>query len=269
MKKTETENTAFLQTFWEDKSYKLAFLERPAVKENTEKTPLIIWFTGFRSTMRGIKAERIDQWAAKHGLGCIRFDYSGHGESDGEFEECTLSRWLADAMHIIEFFNQKHILLAGSSMGGWLALLCALRLKKNRPDIRISGLLLLAPAINLTEELIWNQLPDIYQTQLMEEGKIMLPYPDADNPVPITRALIEDGRQYLLYREFTELGIPVHILQGKQDKTVPWKTAQTLFENLPQDPVSLTFIHDAAHGLERAGDLEMIERILEGMLQKS
>ena len=262
-------STEFLEAEWNSQPYRLALLARFTDKENMKAAPLLFWFTGFRSNMRGKKAERVDQWAVRKGLGFVRFDYSGHGESEGCFEECTISRWLSDALHVITQSGQKNILIIGSSMGGWLAILVARLLKEQRPDILITGLVLLAPAVNLTEELIWKRLPMNYQETLKKQGRIMLPYPDDKNLVPISEELIEDGQKYLLYKDFLVLDTSIHIIQGKQDETVPWHMAQTLFENLPQDPVRLTFINDATHHLEREQDLEILEKALEDMLEEA
>lgn len=249
-----------------DASRRLAVLQRQVRKENTENAPVIVWFPGFRSSMRSVKAEALDQWCVDNDLGCLRFDYSGHGESTGIFEESTFSHWLEDACAVLKHSQQKNFLFVGSSMGGWLALQVALHLRKCAPDIQIKGLVLLAPAINFTERLIWDRLPDEIRQLLMDERILHVPSLDADAIIPISWDLIQDGRKHLLYKEPLVLDIPVHILQGKQDAHVPWQTALELFEHLASDLVQITFINDADHSLERVQDQEKIFAVIREFL---
>ncbi len=248
---------------------RIAVLQRSAAKENTLKAPTLVWFTGFRSSMRAVKAESLDKWAYSKGLGCVRFDYSGHGESDGSFTDGTISRWLEDALAVIHHSGEKRIVLIGSSMGGWLALRAAQILRETAPDIILSGLVLLAPAVNFTERLIWDRFSDDYREKLMQEGVVSLPYPDNKNMIPITKNLIEDGRKHLLYLKPLVLKTNLHILQGKQDAQVPWQTALELFEHCANELAHITFIEDGVHALERPHDLEKLFEAIEEVVNNS
>ncbi|MDR1828368.1 MAG: alpha/beta hydrolase [Methylobacteriaceae bacterium] len=246
----------------------IAVIQRPARKANAENAPLVVWFHGFRSSMHSVKAEALDGWAERNGLGLLRFDYSGHGDSSGRFEDATISRWLEEALAVIRSAGEKHVLLIGSSLGGWMVLLAAQALRAD-PAVRVTGLVTLAPAVNFTERLLWQALPPTYQEKLLREKVLEIPEPESDTRFTIGLTLIEDGRTHLLYREPLILGAPIHIIQGKEDTSVPWQTAQELFEHCAQDPAELTFVADGSHRLERPQDLALIERALEGMLGAS
>jgi pimeloyl-ACP methyl ester carboxylesterase len=236
---------------------------RVAVLVRSGKGPPVVWLGGFRSDMRSTKADALDAWAAEEGRAFVRFDYSGHGESGGDFRECTISRWLEDTLAVLENFVTEPPILVGSSMGGWIALLATrATLARGRPP---AGLVLIAPAADFTERLMWEQFPDDIRRAIETEGVFLRPSLYSDEPYPITRALIEDGRRHLLLGQTIRTGCPVHVLQGMQDPDVPWRHALKLVEHLPGDNVSMTLVKDGDHRLSRPEDLERLIAAVEGI----
>jgi pimeloyl-ACP methyl ester carboxylesterase len=208
--------------------------------------------------MRGTKALALDAWAAERRRACIRFDYSGHGESGGDFVEGTIGRWLEESVEVFEQFCVGPQVVIGSSMGGWMALLLARELaRRPAPRVSLKGLVLIAPAPDFTEELMWKGFSSDIRHQIETTGVWLRPSEYGD-PYPITRNLIEEGRQHLLLGGTIEVGCPVHILQGAQDPDVPWKHAFALAHRLPADDVVLTMIQDGDHRLSRPQDIARI-----------
>lgn len=219
--------------------------------------PEIFFLGGFMSDMRGSKAEALDAYAEAKGRAITRFDYSGHGASGGRFEDGTISRWLEEAEAVFRELTRGPQILVGSSMGGWIALLLALA-EQRRGSRRIAGLVLLAPAVDMTEALILPHLGAAARAELEKDGRTTLPSAYSDQGYVITRALIEDGRRHLLGEAPIAIGAPVHIIQGVLDEEVPWQHAVELVSQLAQDDVVLTLIKDAGHRLSRPEDLERI-----------
>lgn len=236
---------------------RIAFLRRSG------SGPCIVWLGGFRSDMRATKAEAIDSWAAEHGRAFLRFDYSGHGESGGAFTEGTISRWLAESLAVIKAETQGATILVGSSMGGWLALLAAREL--NDVGRAPKGLVLIAPAVDFTERLMWPTLDAAARRAVEVDGVYLRPSAYAPEPVPITRALIEDGRRHLLLDGEVRAFAPVHILQGMADPDVPWTHATLLVEHFASDPAVLTLIKDGDHRLSRPQDITRLLAAIEGL----
>jgi pimeloyl-ACP methyl ester carboxylesterase len=202
--------------------------------------------------MASTKAQALAEWAQAHGRAYIRFDYSGHGLSDGHFADGTIGQWMADAKAIVEALCDEGPILVGSSMGGWIALLITRALQGTA--LAPQGLVLIAPAVDFTEELMWAQMPDEVRTQIVRDGAWKRDSIYGD-PLPITRALIEDGRKHLLFKGPIATHCPVHILQGMEDPDVPWKHAMRLVEHLPGDDVTTTLIRDGDHRLSRPQDI--------------
>jgi pimeloyl-ACP methyl ester carboxylesterase len=202
--------------------------------------------------MASTKAQALAEWAQAHGRAYIRFDYSGHGLSDGQFADGTIGQWMADAKAIVEALCDEGPILVGSSMGGWIALLITRALQGTA--LAPQGLVLIAPAVDFTEELMWAQMPEEVRTQIMRDGAWKRDSIYGD-PLPITRALIEDGRKHLLFKGPIATHCPVHILQGMEDPDVPWKHAMRLVEHLPGDDVTTTLIRDGDHRLSRPQDI--------------
>jgi pimeloyl-ACP methyl ester carboxylesterase len=234
-----------------------------AVITREGRGPPVVWLPGFRSHMRSVKAEALDGWAAGQGRALVRFDYSGHGESGGAFETSGISAWLEDALAVIRRFADGPPVLVGSSMGGWLALLATRALRQTDPARAPAGLVLIAPAVDFTERLMWERFPDDIRRTILEAGVYHRPSAYGDGPYPITRALIEDGRRHLLLGGAVATGCPVHILQGLQDPDVPYSHALELVEHLPGEDVTLTLVKDGDHRLARPEDLERLFRAIE------
>jgi pimeloyl-ACP methyl ester carboxylesterase len=224
------------------------------------QAPGLFWLGGFKSDMAGTKALALDAWAAEHGRACVRFDYSGHGESGGPFEDGTIGRWLEEAVAVFQFFCRGPQVVIGSSMGGWIALLLARELAKNPVrNAALAGLVLIAPAPDFTEELMWKGFSPEIRQEIETNGVWLRPSPYGDGtPYPITRALIEEGRNHLLLGNSIDVGCPVRILQGARDPDVPWKHAFELAHRLPADDVVLTVVQDGDHRLSRPQDIARI-----------
>jgi len=238
---------------------RIAVLSRPG------REPGVVWLGGFMSDMRSTKAETLDAWAARTGRAFLRFDYSGHGESGGAFEDGTITQWLEDTLAVLNRFASPRPILVGSSMGGWISLLATRELLRTGSEYSPSGIVLIAPAIDFTERLMWERFPDDIKRAVEEKGVFHRPSPYSDKPYPITRSLIEDGRRHLLFEGPIATGCPVHILQGMQDPDVPWEHALTLVEHLPGDNVSTTFIKDGDHRLSRPADLDRLIAAIEAI----
>ena len=222
------------------------------------KGPGLFWLGGFKSDMKGTKAAALDRWAASEGRACLRFDYSGHGESDGDFLDGTIGRWLAEATAVYRQFAQGPQVVIGSSMGGWLALLLAARLREIKEAAPIAGMVLIAPAVDFTEELMWKRFPDSIKREIEQKGVWLRPSEYSEAPYQITRRLIEEGREHLLLGGLIETGCPVHILQGVKDPDVPWQHALELVARFARDDVVLTLVKDGDHRLSRPEDIERL-----------
>ncbi|MEO7223817.1 MAG: alpha/beta hydrolase [Devosia sp.] len=236
---------------------------RIAVERRAGRQPGLFWLGGFRSDMVGSKAMAVDRFGAEHGLAVTRFDYSGHGQTGGDFDLGTITRWLEEAVAVFDATTGSQIVI-GSSMGGWLALLLIRELRR-RGASRIIGLILIAPATDMTE-LMLAQMPKKYRTLLLKQGFVDEPSDYSPDPYRINLSLIEDGRQYLLFGRVIETGCPVTILQGARDKDVPKEHALKLVQHIVNDPVTFTLIPDGDHRLSRDQDLALLERTIEGLL---
>jgi len=229
-------------------------------------SPGLFWLGGFKSDMKGTKAAALDAWAEAQGRACVRFDYSGHGESDGAFTDGSIGRWLQESTEVYTQFCRGPQVVVGSSMGGWLALLLAAKLRASKgstpqnasQNTSLAGMVLIAPAVDFTEELMWKQFPDAIKREIETNGAWMRPSLYSEEPYPITRQLIEEGRNHLLLGGLIETGCPVHILQGVQDPDVPWRHASELVARFARDDVVLTLIKDGDHRLSRPVDIERL-----------
>ena len=226
--------------------------------------PGMVWLGGFRSDMLATKASALDDFALSEGRAFSRFDYSGHGESDGDFRDGTISRWLEDSAAIVEATTSGPQILVGSSMGGWLALLLARDLAaRGTPP---AGLVLIAPAVDFTEALLLPGLDAEAKADLERDGVYLRPSAYSPEPVPITRALIDDGRRHLMLGGIIRSHAPVHILQGMKDEDVPWRHAMNLVEHFAGDPVVVTLIKDGDHRLSRPRDIERLLAAVAGLV---
>lgn len=234
-----------------------------AVRQRPGAAPGLFWLGGFKSDMRGTKAEALDQWAAGKGRACTRFDYSGHGESGGTFEEGTIGRWLEESVAVFARCCEGPQVVVGSSMGGWMALLLVRELRKRMaagqvPTASVAGLVLIAPAVDFTEELMWKAFSPAQKKEIEQNGFWLRPSAYAEGPYPITRRLIVEGRDHLMLGGLIETGCPVRILQGVQDEDVPWTHASELVARFARDDVVLTLVKDGDHRLSRPEDIERL-----------
>jgi pimeloyl-ACP methyl ester carboxylesterase len=235
-----------------------------AVRRHDGAAPGLLWLGGYKSDMQGTKALALADWATRRGRACVRFDYSGHGESGGAFTDGTIGRWLAETRAVFEACCRGPQVVIGSSMGGWLALLLAraLRGAKDAPA-NLAGLVLVAPAVDFTQELMWKRFTPEIKRELADKGVWARPSQYSPEPYLVTRQLIEEGRSHLLLGGMIETGCPVRILQGVQDPDVPWQHAKALVARFACDDVVLTLIKDGDHRLSRPEDIERLIRAVE------
>jgi len=233
-----------------------------AIREHGGARPGLFWLSGYKSDMNGTKAAALAQWAEQAGRAMVRFDYSGHGASGGVFTEGTIGRWLDEALAVFEACCRGPQILIGSSMGGWLALLMIRALRQLQPvnPASVAGLVLIAPAVDFTEELMWKRFPPAIKRELEENGFWARPSDYSPEPYLVTRRLIEEGRNHLLLGGMIETGCPVRILQGVEDPDVPWQHAVELVSRLASDDVVLTLVKDGDHRLSRPEDIERLIR---------
>ena len=232
--------------------------ESIALRIRPGREPGIVWLGGYRSDMSGTKAQALDRWAEENAHACLRFDYSGHGESSGAYTDGTISRWLTEALTVLRKYTEGPQILVGSSMGGWIALRLVQELARRGESGRLAGLVLLAPAPDFTAELIEPSLTDEQRRVLEEVGHIEEPSEYSDEPNVYTRALIEDGRRNRVLTGRIDTHCPVHILHGQADPDVPHELSLRLVEHLPADDVTLTLIRDGDHRLSRPQDIELV-----------
>jgi pimeloyl-ACP methyl ester carboxylesterase len=232
--------------------------------------PGLFWLGGFSSDMAGTKALALDTYAAERGLAMTRFDYSGHGISGGRFEEGTISRWLEEALAVFALTSGPQVVI-GSSMGGWLALLLneAHRASVGNDHSRVGGLLLIAPAVDMTRDLMWAKMDEAARQELLSKGVWREPSEYSDEPYLITKALIDDGDLHIFGDRLIETGCPVHIIQGVADTDVPWQHATELVSRLASDDVVLTLVKDGDHRLSRPEDIERMIAAIEGLMAES
>lgn len=215
--------------------------------------PTVVWLGGFRSDMTGTKAQALADACASAGRGFLRFDYFGHGESDGDFARGTISRWRADALAVIDALTSGPLILVGSSMGGWIATLAALA----RPD-RLHALVLIAPAHDFTERLMRPGLPPEALAALASNGRWTRPSAYGDGDYVITQGLLDDGAGWNVLDAPIVLGAPVRILQGMDDPDVPWTHALAVTQAFTGPDLRLTLIKDGDHRLSRPQDIALL-----------
>ena len=220
------------------------------------RNPTLVFLPGFRSHMEGDKALHLLVLCANAGQAMLRFDYSGHGASAGRFEDGTIGAWAADALTVIDHLTEGPLILVGSSMGGWLALLTAIA----RPA-RVAGLVGIAAAPDFTETLMWQAMDPLQRARLLEDGILHVPS-EYDDPLPITRRLIEDGREHLLLKAPIPIACPIRLLHGQRDPDVPWETSLHLAERMTGDDVRITLVKDGDHRLSRPSDLALLSEIV-------
>lgn len=233
-----------------------------AVLRDPGHSPGVFWLSGFKSDMVSTKATALADWARANGHGATRFDYSGHGQSGGAFEDGTIGRWLEEALAVFRTTIGPQIVV-GSSMGGYLALLLLKHAMDVEPALadRIAGLVLIAPAWDMTEELMWKEMPECAKADIRTKGVWLRPSLYGD-PYPITRNLIEEGRRHLLARRTWDPGRPIRIIHGLQDPDVPWEHTLDLASFLAGDHVEVSAVPDGEHRLSRPEDIALILEII-------
>jgi pimeloyl-ACP methyl ester carboxylesterase len=227
------------------------------------KEPGVVFLGGFRSDMTGTKAQHLQAWAEAAGRAYLRFDYSGHGASHGEFVQGAISDWREDALAVIETLTEGPQVLVGSSMGGWIALLLA----RDRPD-RVAGLVGVAAAPDFTERMWEREFSLAERTMLLETGIILHPSDYAPDGYPITRRLIEDGKRNLVLDGPLHLPVPVRLLQGTADRDVPPEVALTLLDHISSPDLRLTLVRDADHRFSTQPCLDLITDAVEDVLRQ-
>ncbi len=233
---------------------------RLSYDQTTGAEPGIVFLGGFRSSKNGDKALYLEDWAKRRGRAYLRFDYTGHGESSGDFEEGSISRWTDDAHAIIGGLTTGRQILVGSSMGGWIALLVARRMPE-----RVAGLVTVAAAPDFTEDRYWAGFDACTRARLETHGHVEVASPYDDTPYRITRKLIEDGRSNLLLRSPLSLPFPTRILHGTKDEAIPVETAYRLFDHANGPDIRLTVVKGADHRFSTPECLKLIAGTIEGL----
>ncbi|WEX77657.1 alpha/beta hydrolase [Sinorhizobium numidicum] len=237
--------------------------------EPASKHPAFVWFGGYRSDMTGTKAVELERYARAVGTDCVRFDYSGHGASGGDFRDGTISRWVEEGLAVIDHAAVARMIIVGSSMGAWIALRLVQELRRRGEAARVAGLVLIAPAPDFTAELIEPNLTAAEIASLAERSYFEEASEYSPEPNIFTRALIEDGRDNRVLTGPIETGCPVHILQGMRDPDVPYTHALRLMEHMPADDVVMTLIRDGDHRLSREEDIAKLKQAIGAMLLKA
>ena len=216
--------------------------------------PTVVFLGGFRSDMEGSKAIHLENWARARGQAFLRLDYSGHGQSSGEFLDGCIDDWTDDAFQAISALISGPVVLVGSSMGGWISLILSRKLKE-----KICGFVGIASAPDFTEDGMWSGLTENQKTQLAEIGQVALPSDYSDEPYIITKKLIEDGRRQLVLRDPLPLPFPVRLLQGTADTDIDISVALRLLDHVKADDIRLTLVKDADHRFSTPECLALIE----------
>ncbi len=224
--------------------------------------PGVVFLGGFMSNMNGTKAIALEAWCRRHNRAFVRFDYFGHGDSSGRFCQATIGRWKEDSIAVIDKVTQGPQILVGSSMGGWIMLLAALA----RPH-RIAGLIGIASAADLTEELLWKRFDESTRRQLREQRLIRLPSDYQDGPYEISLEFIEEGRHHLILDNPIPLHCPVRLLHGMRDADVPWKLSTRIASKLASRDVRVTLVKDGDHRLSRDEDLNLLTDTLSDLIE--
>jgi pimeloyl-ACP methyl ester carboxylesterase len=226
------------------------------------RTPAVVFLGGFRSDMTGTKALALEGWARKTGRAYLRFDYLGHGQSSGRFEDGTIGRWLDDSLAAIDQLTTGKLVLVGSSMGGWLSLLVA----RARPE-RLAGLVLIAAAPDFTERMLLNGLSAQDRARLERDGRLERPSPYSTEPSVFTWKLIEEGRSHLLLDKRLSLPCPVRLLHGQSDPDVPWEYSLQIAGHIDAPEVITTLVKGGDHRLSTSADIARLVATVEELVR--
>ena len=215
--------------------------------------PGIVFLGGFMSDMSGTKAVFLEDWAKKQGRAFLRFDYTGHGQSSGRFEDGCIGDWTEDALEALSKLTSGPQILVGSSMGGWIALLLARSVPK-----RVQALIGIAAAPDFTEDSMWPGLSDAQRAEILEQGQTSVPNAYDDTPYILTRRLFEDGKMQLVLRTELNLPFPVRLMQGTDDEAVETSVPLRLLGHATCPDMRLTLVKDADHRFSTPDCLAMI-----------
>ncbi|WEF22886.1 alpha/beta hydrolase [Paracoccus sp. S3-43] len=232
-----------------------------AFQRSSGRGPGVVFLGGFKSDMTGTKALWLHDWAREQNRAFLRFDYSGHGDSSGSFEEGCIGDWFQDARQVIEALTDGPQVLVGSSMGGWISLLVARAMPQ-----RVAGLVTIAAAPDFTEQGFWAGFDDAQRQALMTTGRVALPSDYSDQPYVITRRLIEDGRDHLVMDQPLPLPVPVRMLQGTADADVPVDWAMRLLDHATGGDIRLTLVKGADHRFSTPECLRLIGQSIDDVL---
>ncbi len=233
-----------------------------AYAKTAGRAPTVVFLGGFRSDMTGTKAVALEAWARKSGRAFLRFDYLGHGQSSGRFEDGTIGRWLDDSLAAIDALTDGRLVLVGSSMGGWLSLLTA----RARPD-RLAGLVLIAAAPDFTERMLLQGLSPEDRATLEREGRLERPSQYSSEPSVFTWRLIEEGRDHLVLDSKLALPCPVRLLHGQSDPDVPWEYSLQIARHIEAPDVVTTFIKGGDHRLSTPADIDRLVATVEELVR--
>ena len=240
---------------------KIAYMQEGPADSQNGPTGLF-WLGGFMSDMEGSKAQVLANLAASENRPCLRFDYSGHGASGGKFEDGTISNWLDEAIEAFQNLTSGPRVIVGSSMGGWLALLLYRHFAKTSPEIsqRIAGIILIAPAGDMTADLMWDKYSEEIRAQIMETGRYLEPSDYGDEPYTVARPLIEDGHKHLVLKDGLDIHCPVRILQGEDDVDVPWQHGLKVYRALRGENIAFSLVKGADHRMSSDRDLATLRQ---------
>ncbi|MCI4665665.1 MAG: alpha/beta hydrolase [Neomegalonema sp.] len=239
----------------------IAYAKTPPVQTDA---PGVVFLCGYRSDMSGDKAQHLQSWAQTTGRGFLRFDYTGHGASSGDFEEGTIGAWARDAYDAITMLTEGPQILVGSSMGGWISLITIKRLLQEGAQDRIAGFVGIAAAPDFTEDMMWSRFSEAQRTELSISGKVALPSEyTPEHPTIVTRRLIEEGRDNLVLREPLALPFPVRLLQGTADRDVELTVALQLLAHIECGDARLALVKDADHRMSTPRELALLVETLE------
>ena len=236
---------------------KIAYMASKGAADKLNR-PGLVFLPGFLSDMAGAKASTMAAYAAENGLSALRFDYSGHGQSSGDMRDKTVSHWREETREVLTRLTQGQQILIGSSFGGWLALMMA----QDMPD-RIAGLVLIAPAADMTDRLMWQKFSPTQKSELNDKGITYMPSDYDETGYPITKALIEDGQQHLMLPHGMNYEGPVRILHGVQDIAVPWALSLDISDALASTDVNVCLIKRGDHSLSEPHDLALLTKTLD------
>ena len=231
--------------------------------KRSKDKPTLVFLCGYRSDMLGSKAGFLDNWAAENDISYLRLDYSGHGESGGEFKDGTIGQWTEDALTIIDTVTTDPLVVIGSSMGGWIGLLVTIK----RPE-RVKAYMGIAAAPDFTKWVWENELTEEQRETCKRDGLISEESPYSDEPDIMTFDLFEDGKKNLVLERSIPFDGPVTLIHGKKDPEVPWEITERIKSNLKDGQTKIVYIEDGEHRLSRNSDLEILKHEIEELYSK-